>query len=76
MGKLSDRLLNIDEVADMLSISPKTIRNEISSGKFPIPYVKYGRRVLFKEKSVGKFINSLSEIEPIHSKLQRGGNLI
>lgn len=40
--------LTIEEVADILRVSPKTIRNQLSAGRFKPRPTKIGGRVLFR----------------------------
>ena len=47
---MSSKLYNVTELADMLSISPNTIRRWIMQKR--IPYVKMGNRVRFRDEDV------------------------
>ncbi len=49
-GLETARFLNIDEAAELLSISKRTIYGWIQQGR--IPYRKAGRRVLFLESEL------------------------
>ena len=53
--------MGIDDAAEYLSISPKTIRNKLSdkSSPFPIKPRRYGRRVMFSKEDLDEFINQL-----------------
>jgi predicted DNA-binding transcriptional regulator AlpA len=55
---MSDRLLKIKEVAEILSIAPQTIRNNITAKKnlFPIKPVRIGGAIRFSLKAVEDFI--------------------
>lgn len=56
------RLLNVEETAKLLNLSPKTIRNMTgpkSQKPFPVPFKRFGRRILFDVRDVEKFIQSL-----------------
>jgi len=56
------RLLGIEEAAEDLSISPKTIRNGLSRGAdtpFPVKPKRYGKRVLFDIKDLDCYVDSL-----------------
>jgi excisionase family DNA binding protein len=54
---MSDRLLRIDEVAELLGIRPQTIRNNLCSKKnFPIEPVRVGSAVRFSLKAVEELI--------------------
>lgn len=43
-------LLTVEELARLLGVAPKTLRNYVSQRI--IPFVKVGRRVLFQVKSI------------------------
>lgn len=49
-----ERLLNISEVAEILRISPSTLREWVFMRK--IPFIKVGRRVVFDPKDIQEFI--------------------
>ena len=54
-GRFKNRFLSINEVANLVSLSPSTIRRAISSGE-----LKCSRRIgklLFQESAVRKWIN-------------------
>ena len=56
------RLLTVEEVAERLKISPRTIYNGVSRASknpFPIKAVRIRRLVRFKAEDVNKFIESL-----------------
>jgi excisionase family DNA binding protein len=50
-----DRLLNIQAAAEMLSLSPWTVRAYIRSGK--IRAVRIGRRVLLESEELRRLVN-------------------
>lgn len=52
-------LLTIDELAQVLGASPKTIRNQLSAGTFPIKPRRIGGRVFFRRRDVEEYVNSL-----------------
>jgi len=54
-----ERLVDVRETALMLSISEKSIRNQMSAGQFAIRHYKLGGRVLFKMSEILAFIDSL-----------------
>jgi predicted DNA-binding transcriptional regulator AlpA len=60
--RCQERLLSVEATAFKLGISPKSIRNQLSQGVFPIKAHKLGGRVLFKLSQVAKFIDNLPEI--------------
>ena len=49
------KLISVEELAVLFGLSPKTIRKWIALRK--IPCVKIGRRYLFQEKSIKKWLN-------------------
>ena len=56
------KLLGIDQAAEYLSISPKTIRNGLgrkSPCPFPVKHKKFGRRILFDRDDLDAYANSL-----------------
>jgi len=59
LGLGSKELLSVEEVATMLGSSPKTVRNALSKGTFPIREIHRGSRVLFKRREVLAYIDSL-----------------
>ena len=58
----TNRLLSIEEAATMLSLSPRTIRNQVgpkAMRNFPIKPVRIGRAVRFRLSDVQSFIDKL-----------------
>jgi predicted DNA-binding transcriptional regulator AlpA len=56
-------LLSVEEVAQMLGLAPKTIRNGLgprARKPFPIRPVRLGGRVLFRRADIAEFIRSLT----------------
>jgi len=47
-------LVTIDQLADALGYSPKTIRNWVAGRK--IPFVRLGRRTMFRLESIGAWL--------------------
>jgi predicted DNA-binding transcriptional regulator AlpA len=56
------RLININELSQIIGINPKTIYNQLSCGTFPIPTRKVGRLLRWNIKDVYKFIKALPAI--------------
>ena len=54
-------LLNIDEMAELLRLKPKTIYKYTSNGQ--IPFYKVGNRVLFKEDDIWNWVMT-KKVEP------------
>ena len=57
--RFSDNLINVENVAEVLGVAPKTIRKWVSI-RF-IPFVRVGRRVLFRPKSIELWLNRKEE---------------
>jgi predicted DNA-binding transcriptional regulator AlpA len=57
---MSDRLLDIEDLANRLKIPPKTIRNKLSDGTWPISPVRIGRALRWRESDVAAAIADLS----------------
>ena len=57
--RLFDNLINVENVAEVLGVAPKTIRKWVSI-RF-IPFVRVGRRVLFRPKSIELWLNRKEE---------------
>jgi len=57
---MSDRLLDIEDLANRLKIPPKTIRNKLSNGTWPISPVRIGRALRWRETDVAAAIAGLS----------------
>ena len=54
-GPLFDKLINVETTAEVLGVAPKTVRKWVSIRY--IPYLKVGRRVLFRPKSLELWLN-------------------
>jgi len=57
---MSDRLLDIEDLANRLKIPAKTIRNKLSNGTWPISPVRIGRALRWRETDVAAAIAGLS----------------
>jgi len=60
------RLLSVEDAAEYLGISPKTIRNGLgrkAEPKFPVKAKKYGKRVVFDIKDLNKYADSLPTVD-------------
>ena len=53
------RLLSVQETANYLSISPRSIYNNLSAGKFPIQPLKLGRSVRFDIRDLDLYVEGL-----------------
>ena len=54
-GLLFESLINVETTAEVLGVAPKTVRKWVSIHY--IPFVKVGRRVLFRPKSLELWLN-------------------
>jgi predicted DNA-binding transcriptional regulator AlpA len=57
---MPDRLLDIAELASRLKIPAKTIRNKLCDGTWPIPPLRIGRAVRWRESDVDRVIADLA----------------
>jgi predicted DNA-binding transcriptional regulator AlpA len=56
------RMLNTEELACYIGLSPQTIRNKFHAGDFPIPAKRIFRRVLWDIKDVDQYLDRLPKI--------------
>lgn len=63
IGAGHKRLLTVDETAVALGLSPKSIRNRLSTGEFPLKAVKLAGRTLFKAKEIDTLVDGLGGAE-------------
>jgi predicted DNA-binding transcriptional regulator AlpA len=64
-----DRLIDIKELADRLRIPPKTIRNKLSNGTWPIAPLRIGKALRWRESDVNAMI-----ADPPCTSLRRVGH--
>ncbi len=57
------RLINIYELAGILTLAPQTIRNQLSTGSFPIPAKKLGRSLRFDLRDVNSYLDNLKPLQ-------------
>lgn len=57
--KIKPRLLRVEQAAAYLGISPKSIRNRLSDGSFPIRAKRLGRVVLFDKRDLDRMADEL-----------------
>lgn len=58
------RLLSVEQAANYLGLSPRTIYNAIApktKNPFPVKPVRYGKRKLFDIKDLDRFVDSLGK---------------
>ena len=58
-GGFIDNLIDVENVAEVLGVAPKTIRKWVCI-RF-IPFVRVGRRVMFRPKSIELWLNRKEE---------------
>ena len=57
---MTTKLIDIFELAERICLSPKTIRNRLHEGTFPLPPLKQGgRKNFWREADVDDYIESL-----------------
>lgn len=56
-------LLTVDGIAQELALSPKTIRNQLSAGTFPIKAVRTGGSVRFRRVDLQAYVDGLGAAE-------------
>lgn len=55
---MNERLIDINDLAEVLKIPPKTIRNKLSNGTWPIEPVRIGKALRWRVAEVEAFIKS------------------
>jgi len=59
----SKRMLNFEELAQYIGLSPQTIRNRFYAGEFPIPAKRIFSKTLWDIKDVDKYLDKLQGID-------------
>lgn len=54
----TDRLLDRPEAADYLGVKTTTLENWAATRRYPLPFVKVGRRVKYRVSDLEAFIES------------------
>ncbi len=58
------RLIDIDQLSEKIGLKPKTIRNRLHEGSFPLKPVKQGgRKNFWLESDVDRYIEALMKKE-------------
>lgn len=52
-----DPLLTPQQAAEQLGVKPTTLEVWRSSGRYPLPYVKVGKLVRYRQSAVDQFVN-------------------
>lgn len=55
---LSDRLVSREEAAAILGIRPATLACWASNGRYGLPFVRIGRRVMYRRSDIEAFIEA------------------
>ncbi len=53
---MSDYLIDIKDLSEQLKIPPKTIRNKLSNGTWPIPPIRIGRALRWRQSDVDRLV--------------------
>jgi predicted DNA-binding transcriptional regulator AlpA len=56
------RMLDINELAEILDLSVQTIRNQLCKGTFPIPPKKIGGALRWDIRDVEKYLDNLKPL--------------
>ena len=59
---LEERLLTVEDLARVLRMASKTIRNNLSRGAFPIPAKKICGKLLWDRKDVERYLDRLRPV--------------
>lgn len=64
---MQHKLISLNEAAEMLGLTPKTLRNWKLDNELPFPYYKIGGRVKFKLSEIEEYIeaNRVPAVEEI-----------
>ena len=54
---MEERLFDIKDLAEVLKIPPKTIRNKLSNGTWPIEPFRIGKLLRWRQSDVRAFLN-------------------
>jgi predicted DNA-binding transcriptional regulator AlpA len=57
------RMLNFEELAGYIGLSPQTIRNKFYAGEFPIPAKRIFSKVLWDKRDVDEYLDKLPKID-------------
>lgn len=55
---MQHKLISLTEAAEMLGLTPKTLRNWKSDNELPFPYYKIGGRVKFKLSELEQYVEN------------------
>ncbi len=55
-----ERLFDINDLSERFKVPAKTIRNKLSNGTWPVPPVRIGRALRWRQSDVDRFLAGLS----------------
>ena len=55
---MSEKLLTPRKTADLLGVTPETLAVWRCTGRYKLPFIKVGRKVLYDRNDVEQFISS------------------
>jgi len=53
-----DRLLSPERVSRILGVTPATLAVWRSTGRYPLKFVRVGRKIMYRRQAVDEFIDS------------------
>lgn len=59
---MEKRLMGVQELAEYIGLKPRTIRNKLNCGTFPIPTKKIGRLLKWERTAVDAYLDKLKPI--------------
>lgn len=75
LSKTYPPTLTVEQVSEITSEQPQTIRNLISQGRYRVPSLKVGRKRVFRLVDIAEFIDQQLLADPSHPsrrKARRG----
>lgn len=54
---MDNQLIDIDDLGKQLKVPPKTIRNKLSNGTWPLPPIRIGRALRWRQSDVDRLID-------------------
>lgn len=51
------KLLNVEQAAEFLGVAKKTLAIWRSTGRYNLPFVKVGRRVMYRQDDLDQFVD-------------------
>jgi predicted DNA-binding transcriptional regulator AlpA len=60
--RVRKRMMDWQELAEYIGLSPQTVRNKFYAGDFPIPAKKIFSKTLWDKKDVDNYLDKLNKI--------------